>query len=348
MQDWTAAYEVLQPNVQVGYTAEGSGKGITHFAEQLTNFGETDVPLQASDLTNNPILANSSVLTIPISASAVVPAYNILLTNGTYCQNGLNFTGTVLANIFLGTITTWNNPQIANLQSPSVAAVLPSSPAITVVHRSDSSGTMYAFTDYLCQASSAWEAKAGPPSKTPNWPVGLPANLNAGVAAAILQNQNSIGPLEIAYALQNPGAIYYGNVQNAAGVATNTFITPSVATAQAALAAGATMLPAGNNVTAWETVSIIDNIYNNAAATNAYPITTMTYALLYQNQDYAGFSAAQAAATVNFLHWVVSATGGQTFSSLTGYVPLPANIIAIDDTTLASVNYNGQAITIIT
>ena len=189
---------------------------------------------------------------------------------------------------------------------------------------------------------------AGPPSKTPNWPVGLPANLNAGVAAAILQNQNAIGPLEIAYALQNPGAIYYGTVQNAAGVTTNTFITPSVATAQAALAAGATMLPAGNNVTAWEPVSIIDNIYNNTSATNAYPITTMTYALLYQNQDYAGFSAAQAAATVNFLHWVVSATGGQSFSNNVGYVPLPASIIAIDDATLALVNYNGQAITIIT
>jgi phosphate transport system substrate-binding protein len=207
---------------------------------------------------------------------------------------------------------------------------------------------MYAFTDYLCQASSQWKAVAGPPSKTPNWPVGVPGNLNAGVAAAILQNQNSIGPLEIAYALQNQGAIFYGNVQNAAGVATNTFVTPSVATAQAALDAGATSLPAGDNVAAWETVSIIDNIYNNASATNAYPITTMTYALLFENQNYAGFSAAQAAATVNFLHWVVAANGGQTFSSNAGYVPLPASIIAIDDATLKLVNYNGQAITIIT
>ena len=157
MQDWTAAYQALQTNVQVGYTAEGSGKGITHLAQQLYDFGESDVPLQASDLTANPILANSSVLTIPISASAVVPAYNIKLLNGTYCQNGLNFTGTVLANIFLGTITTWNDPQIANLQSPSVAAQLPSTPAITVVHRSDSSGTMYAFSDYLCQVKLTME-----------------------------------------------------------------------------------------------------------------------------------------------------------------------------------------------
>ena len=92
MQDWTAAYQGMQTQVQVGYTAEGSGKGITHFAQQLTNFGESDVPLQASDLTNNPILANTTVLTIPISASAVVPAYNIKLLNGKYCQNGLNFT----------------------------------------------------------------------------------------------------------------------------------------------------------------------------------------------------------------------------------------------------------------
>ncbi len=257
-------------------------------------------------------------------------------------QNGLNFTGTVLANIFLGTITNWNDSAIRALQSPSMLSLLPSTP-ITVIHRSDSSGTMYAFTDYLSQASSTWNSTIGA-SKTPAWPVGLGYSLNSGVAAGIIQNPNSIGPLEIAYVLQNPGAIFFGTVQNAAG----NYVLPSVTSAQAALDAGATGLPAGNNMVAWETVSIIDNIFHNTAATTAYPITTMTYAIVYQNQDYptsSPFSAAQAAATVNFLHWIVNS--GQVLGPNAGYVALPASIVTIDNTTLASITYNGQAITIL-
>ena len=156
-------------------------------------------------------------------------------------------------------------------------------------------------TTYVKQAHNGkqWQDRQQD-AQLASWFAGQP---EPGVAAAILQNQNSIGPLEIAYALQNPGAIYDGNVQNAAGVATGTFVTPSVATAQAHLPREQLRCQQAKR-DAWEPVSIIDNIYNNASATNAYPITTMTYALLYQNQDYAGFSAAQAAATVNFLHSV--------------------------------------------
>jgi phosphate transport system substrate-binding protein len=341
MQTWASTYQLIQTKVSITYTPVGSGTGITYFQEQITNFGETDVPLSASNIAGLP--SGTTALTVPISASAVVPAYNIKLTNGTLMQNGLNFTGTVLANIFLGSIKTWNDPAILALQSPSIQALLPSA-SITVIHRSDSSGTMYAFTDYLSQASSTWNTQVGK-SKTPAWPVGLGYSLNSGVAAGIIQNPYSIGPLEIAYVLQNPGAIYFGTVQNAAG----NFILPSVTTAQAALTAGATNLPAGDNMAAWSSVSIIDNIFSDAAATNAYPITTMTYAIVYQNQDYPSsspFSAAQAAATVNFLHWIVN--DGQVLGPNAGYVALPASIVAIDDTTLALVNYNGQAITIIT
>ena len=340
MQTWVSTYELIQTKVSITYNAVGSGTGITQFQQQITNFGETDVPLSASNINGLP--SGTTALTIPISASAVVPAYNIQLVNGSYCGNGLNFTGTVLADIFMGTISKWNDAHIAALQSPTVAAQLPNA-NIAVIHRSDSSGTMYAFTDYLSQASSTWNSTVGT-SKTPAWPVGLGYSLNSGVAAGIIQNPNSIGPLEIAYVLQNTGAIFYGTVQNAAG----NYILPSVTTAQAALDAGATGIPAGNNMVAWETVSIIDNIFHNTAATNAYPITTMTYAIVYQNQNYPSssqFSAAQAAATINFLHWIVNS--GQVLGPNAGYVALPTSIANIDNTTLASITYNGQAITII-
>jgi phosphate ABC transporter phosphate-binding protein len=339
MQTWVATYQIIQPKVSITYNAVGSGTGITQFQQQITNFGETDVPLSASNINGLP--SGTTALTVPISASAIVPAYNLKLVNGSVCQNGLNFNGTVLANIFLGTITQWNDPSIQQL-NPSLASQLPAA-SITVIHRSDSSGTMYAFTDYLSQSSTTWNSTVGK-SKTPAWPVGLGYSLNSGVAAGIIQNPNSIGPLEIAYVLQNPGAIYFGAVQNAAG----NYILPSVTTAQAALDAGATSLPAGNNMVAWESVSIIDNIFQNTAATNAYPITTMTYAIVYQNQDYpssSAFSAAQAAATVNFLNWIVNS--GQVLGPNAGYVALPASIVSIDNTTLASITYNGQAITII-
>ena len=340
MQTWASTYQLIQSKVSITYNSVGSGTGITQFQQQITNFGETDVPLSASNIAGLP--SGTTALTVPISASAIVPAYNIQLINGSQCQNGINFNGTVLANIFLGTIKTWNDPSILQL-NPSLASQLPSA-SITVIHRSDSSGTMYAFTDYLSQSSSTWASTVGT-SKTPAWPVGLGYSLNSGVAAGIIQNPDSIGPLEIAYVLQNPGSIYFGTVQNAAG----NYILPSVTTAQAALDAGATNLPAGNNMTAWITVSIIDNIFHNSAATTAYPITTMTYAIVYQNQDYPSsspFSAAQGAATINFLHWIVD--DGQALGPNAGYVALPASIISIDNTTLASVTYNGQAITIIT
>ena len=117
MQTWVSTYQLIQTHVSITYNAVGSGTGITQFQQQLTNFGETDVPLSASNIAGLP--SGTTALTVPISASAIVPAYNIQLINGSYCQNGLNFTGTVLANIFLGTITKWNDPQITALQSPS-------------------------------------------------------------------------------------------------------------------------------------------------------------------------------------------------------------------------------------
>ena len=167
MANWQVAYNQYQTKVQVNYNAVGSGTGISQFQTGVNNFGETDAPMQASDIANLP--SGSVALTIPISASAVVPAYNLKLANGSVCQNGLNFTGTVLANIFLGTVTKWNDPSIQALQSPDVAAQLPNT-SISVIHRSDGSGTMFVFTDYLSQVSTAWANGPGK-SKSPAWPV---------------------------------------------------------------------------------------------------------------------------------------------------------------------------------
>jgi phosphate transport system substrate-binding protein len=335
MSVWQPAYQQVMSQITVNYNPVGSGAGINQFTQQVVDFGESDAPMTAAQYTALP--SGTTALTIPISASAVVPAYNLKLINGSACQNGLNFTGAVLANIFLGTITTWNDSQIQALQSPSVAAQLPST-TITTVHRSDGSGTMFAFVDFLGKSSSTWLSQVGAPSTAPSWP-SAPAQIaapkNAGVAGAISTKDGSIGPLEIAYILENTGqtSLFYGTVQNSAG----TFVLANVTNIAAALQAGASAgLPAGN--ASWTSVSIVDNIYGNTTATTVYPIVTMTYALVYQAQT----SLTQGAALVNFMSWIVNS--GQNLGTGLGYVPLPANIVAVNNATLRLVTYNGTPI----
>jgi phosphate ABC transporter phosphate-binding protein len=329
MSVWEVAYAQAEPKIKVNYNAVGSGTGIADFQSQVVDFGESDAPMTSTQYSALP--SGTTALTIPISASAVVPAYNLKLDNGSICQNGLNFTGTILANIFLGTITKWNDSQIQNL-NPTIP--LPNQPIITV-HRSDGSGTMFAFTDYLSQSSTAWANGPGKGTSV-KWPnpngnaIGAPKN--AGVAAAIAQNIYSIGPLEIAYELQEPGQISYGAVQNAAG----NFILANVTNIAASLQAGASSLPAGN--AAWTSVSIVDNIFNDTTDTSIYPIATLTYALVYQAQS----SHTQGAALVNFLSWIVN--NGQSYGPTLGYAPLPVNIVAIDNATIKLITYNGTPI----
>ncbi len=327
MANWQVAYNQYQSKVQVNYNPVGSGTGISQFQTGVNNFGETDAPMQASDIANLP--SGTVALTIPISASAVVPAYNLKLANGSICQNGLNFTGTVLANIFLGTVTKWNDASIQALQSPDVAAQLPST-AISVIHRSDGSGTMFAFTDYLSQASTAWANGPGK-SKSPAWPVGVGKPGNAGVAQGIASTEGSLGPLEIAYELQNPSAISYGTVQNANG----NYVLANVSNIQATLTAGATSLPAGDQ--SWASVSIIDSTFNDHTA-GIYPIVTLTYALVYESQS----NYNTGAALVSFLTWVNNQ--GQAYSANTGYAPLPQNIVTLNANTIKLISYNGNSI----
>jgi phosphate ABC transporter phosphate-binding protein len=331
MTVWQSVYGGVEPQITVNYNPVGSGTGITDFQDQIVDFGESDAPMTAAQYAALP--SGKTALTIPISASAVVPAYNLKLANGSILGNGLNFTGTVLANIFLGNITTWNDTQIQSL-NPTIP--LPGTP-ITTVHRSDGSGTMFAFTDFLSEASPTWNTTVGK-STSPPWPttpLETAAPKNAGVAAAIAENNGAIGPLEIAYILENTGqtSLYYGRVQNAAG----NFILANVTNIAAALQAGASSgLPAGNAT--WTNVSMVDNIYNDAAATNIYPIATLTYALVYEQQS----SYTQGAALVNFTSWIVNL--GQTDGEGLGYVPLPANIVAVDNATIKLITYDGTPI----
>jgi len=268
MSAWTFAYQQVRPNVQVNYASVGSGAGIAQITAGTVDFGETDAPLTAAQYSKLP--SGSTLLTIPISDSGVVPAYNL-----PGIANGVAFTGDVLARIFLGNITQWNDPALVAL-NPTVS--LPAH-AVTVVHRSDGSGTMFAFTDYLSDASAQWKTQVGKGTSV-NWPTGLGCKGNEGVAGCIANTQYSIGPLEIAYEITNKGLISYGSVRNAAG----SFVLANLTNIQLAVQAGGSIgLPAGG--APWTTFSIIDNIFNDTKDSGVYPITTFTYALVYQAQS---------------------------------------------------------------
>jgi phosphate transport system substrate-binding protein len=333
MTVWQGAYAGLESQITVNYNPEGSTGGITDFTKGLVNFGETDAPMTAAQYAALP--SGSTAITIPIAASAIVPAYNIAGVT----SNGLNFTGPILAEIFMGTINNWNDPQLAAINPGTTLPNL----AITCVHRADGSGTMFAFTNFLYDTSSAWATSVGPPSTSASiWPK-LPGELegtkNSGVALDIGNVNGAIGPLEISYILENTGQnqLYYGTVENGAGK----FILASAANNDANIAgtlqAGAAVgLPAGN--AQWSSVSIIDNTYKDTTDTTIYPIVTMTYALVYEQQT----NQAQGAALVNFMSWIVNS--GQSLGEGLGYTPLPANIVAVDNASIKLITYNGVPI----
>jgi phosphate transport system substrate-binding protein len=317
MSAWTFAYEQVATNVKVNYQSVGSGAGIAQITARTVDFGASDAPLSASGYAG---IKNGTILTIPESASGVVPAYNVPGVG-----NGLNFTGDILARIFLGNITMWNDPSLLALNPKANLTAT----AITVVHRSDGSGTMFAFTNYLSDANAQWKTKVGKGSSV-NWPVGVGCKGNEGVAGCISNTKYSIGPLEIAYEIINKNLISYGAVKNGAG----TFVLANLTNMAAAVqAGGSTGLPAGN--AKWSNVSIIDAIFNDTKDTAVYPITTFTYLLVYQQQTDQG----KGLAMVNFLWWVVNSA--QQGGTNLGYVPLPPNVVTLDDTTINSITYNG-------
>ncbi len=316
MSAWSNEYKNLT-GVQINYVGSGSGAGITAVIQKNVDFGATDAPLNSTAHSQNPTL-----LTIPESLGAVTVSYNL-----PGAPAHLNLTGPIIANIYLGKITTWNDANITAI-NPGFT----STSAISVDYRSDSSGTTFVFTDYLSKVSSQWASQVGK-GKTVNWPVGSGHPQNAGVALAVKQTVGAIGYVELAYALQNN--FQYAAVLNAAG----SYILPSLASTAAAAASAAASLPAGNGD--WSHVSI-----TNANGTDSYPISTFTYILVYQELNIypSGMTQAKAQGLVAFLWWAVHS--GQTQAASLSYAPLSSAtaVVTLDEATIHTITFNGVAL----
>jgi phosphate transport system substrate-binding protein len=287
-QKWFSEYHKVHPDIQFNYQSIGSGGGIRQVLAQTVDFGASDGPMTDEQLSQ----AKTKILHIPTVLGAVVPAYNVPGVSGE-----LKFTSEALAGIFLGKITTWNDPAIAKA-NPGVN--LPNQ-SIIVVHRSDGSGTTYIFTDYLSKVSSEWQNGPGKGTSV-KWPVGLGGKGNEGVAGMIRQMQGGIGYIELIYAVQNK--IDYGSVKNASGA----FVKASLDSVTSA-AASAKSMPADFRVS-----------ITNAPGKDAYPISSFTWLLIPEKSK----EAAKGKILADFLTWMVD--DGQKMTADLTYAPLPENV----------------------
>ena len=314
---WSSVYvNETGGRVQVNYQGIGSGAGIQAITAKTVDFAGSDAPLKPSERAAAP-----GLLHVPETIGAVTAAYNVASLS-----SGLNLTGHVLGEIFLGKITTWNH---ANISALNPAVVLPSS-TITVVHRSDSSGTTFVWTSYLHLVNPGWNSSLV--GKSINWPVGIGASGNAGVAGKILTTPDSIGYVELAYTVQN--SMKVGKIRNPAG----NFISPSLASTAAAAASAPTFpSPDGD----WNNVTIL-----NAAGANSYPIASFTYLLVYKELNAIGTSMTQAKAQalVDFLWWCVHDPGGQQYATSLVYPTLPPTVVTLNEQAIRSMTFNGQTL----
>jgi len=297
---WFDEYHKAHPNVEINYQSIGSGGGIQQITKQTVFFGATDGPMTPEQLQGAP----GKIMHFPTVLGAVVPVYNIPNMTAE-----LKFSGPVLADIFLGKITKWNDPAIAKL-NPGVT--LPTTD-ITVAHRADGSGTTYIWVDYLAKLSPEWKSKVGVANSV-NWPTGVGGRGNEGVAGLVKQTPGAIGYVELIYALQNK--IAYGSVLNVAGES----MKATVASVTAAAAAAATQMPADFRVS-----------ITNAPGKGVYPISSFTWILLYENAK----DKAQAKTMVDFMKWAL--TDGQKFAGDLGYAPLPEAVVKLEIAALAKI-----------
>ncbi len=297
---WFSEYNKLHPEVQINYQSQGSGFGIQQIQKQTVFFGATDGPM-----TNDQLLAApGAILHFPTVLGSDVPVYNIPGVNAS-----LKFTGPVLADIFLGKITKWNDPKIA---AANAGVNLPNLD-ITVVHRSDGSGTTYIWADFLAKVSPEWKQKVGVATSL-NWPVGLGAPKNEGVAGLVKQTPGAMGYVELIYAQQNN--ISFGSVQNLAGE----FVTASLESVTLAAAAAAAKMPPDFRVS-----------ITNAEGKGVYPISSFTWLLLYKDPK----DKATAKVFIEFMKWML--TDGQKFAPQLGYAPLPAPVVKMEMDALAKI-----------
>jgi phosphate transport system substrate-binding protein len=299
---WFDEYHKLHADVQINYQSIGSGGGIRQVTEGTVDFGASDGPMTDEQLAK----VKGKILHIPTVLGADVPVFNV---EGVA---ELDFTGPVLADIFLGKITKWNDPAIAKINPK---AKLPDAP-ITVVHRADGSGTTYVWVDYLSKVSPEWLSKVGKATSV-NWPVGLGGKGNEGVAGLVKQTPNSIGYVELIYAKQN--SMTFGAVQNKAGK----FMKADLASVSAAAA--------GAKIPADYRVSITD-----APGAKAYPVSSFTWLLIYEKNP-----PEKGKIIKDFLNWMVDK--GQGMTQDLSYAPLPENVKSMVKKTIKTISSANDA-----
>lgn len=291
-QKWFQEYKAKNSSVQINYQSIGSGAGIRQLTAGTVDFGASDAPMTDEQMSK---ITKFKVLHFPTVLGAVVPTYNIAGVS-----QDLKFSGETIAGIFMGSITKWNDSRITR-ENPGVK--LPAAD-ITVVHRSDGSGTTFVFTDYLCKVSPEWKSKLGANSAI-NWPVGLGGKGNEQVSALVKQTPDSIGYVELVYAAQNNMA--FGSVKNEAGV----YVKASPAGVTAAAAGAAKAMPVDFRVS-----------ITNAPGKAAYPISSFTWLLIPSHFD----DAAKRNDVTGFLKWMLAS--GQNEVEALHYAPLPKEVAA--------------------
>jgi len=292
---WFDEFHKKNGNVEVNYQSLGSGAGIRQVTEGTVDFGASDGPMNDDQLKAYQAKHGFPILHFPTVLGADVPTYNI---PGVSAE--LNFTPDALAGIFLGHISKWNDPAIANVNK---GVNLPAND-IVVVHRSDGSGTTYIWTDYLSKVSSDWKDKVGKGTSV-NWPVGLGGKGNENVAGLIKQTPNSIGYVELIYAIQTK--MPYGKVKNAAG----DFIKADLASVSAAAAGAIKTMPDDFRVS-----------ITNAPGKTVYPISSFTWLLIPSKFS----DAAKRDALKGFVEWMLA--DGQNYAESLAYAKLPQEVIA--------------------
>ncbi len=294
--------------LKVNYQSIGSGGGILQLTNKTVDFGDSDAPLNEEQTKK----MGADVLHIPMCSGAVVLSYNLPGLKDT-----LKLNPEIIANIFLGKIKSWNDAQIAAVNT---GVQLPNTP-IVIAHRSDGSGTTNIFTTYLAGVSPDWNSKVGKGSSI-NWPAGLGGKGNEGVAGLVKQTPGAIGYIELAYAIQNK--MSFAKLQNKSG----NFITPTVASTSAA---GNIQIPADAKVS-----------LSNTEAADGYPISGFTWALIYKEQKYNNRSQDRATKLVKLLWWNIHE--GQQYCNGLNYAPLSPTALSVAETILKSATYDGKPI----
>lgn len=318
LQTWTVKYNQLYPGVTINYNPIGSGGGIQQITQKTVDFGASDAPLNDKQLAGAP-----GLVLFPETLGGVAVTYN-LYTLGVPNGTVLHFTGDILVGIYQGNITLWNDPAIVAL-NPGVQ--LPAT-HIVAVHRSDGSGTTYAFTNYLSVVNPHWANNVGY-STTVTWPVdktanGVGAKGNSGVAGAVVNAPGAIGYVDVIYALQQHLGV--GAVMNAAG----NYVVPNLQT----------ILYAAANATGQPNPQDLRLHIVNAQGVDSYPIATYTYILVYKDMSTNPQTTLdKAKALSKFLWWAIH--DGQQYSAALVYVPLPQNVVSADEQLLLGLNYQG-------